>query len=469
MDASAVPYKFAGPWAADATAGYATNPVPATASGAAASQQLGFPPLTATPTGSGGTPPNIADFNGLEFYNTSWLQWVQAGGPIAYDATLSSNIGGYPRGAVLQSAVTFGQFWQSTVDNNTSDPDTGGANWQRLPIGLSGVEPLAIASNTTLTLANWGQLIEVGNGVTVTTPNASAASFGMVISFYFRASNTLTLGSGSFFGGGLAGSTLANPPNGSFLSIVCDGANWLVLSSSPDILGYATQAYVTSAVATETTRAETAEALKANLSGATFTGSVTFDVAIYPEQGLLVGTTSNPIANTTNGCQVLATGSTQIYDASVTPLSLGVGTTGIVQAIYYGATQVGSISTNGTGTAYNVTSDETLKVDDGLIRPDEATAAVMALRPTWFRWKSDVAAESEPGFFAQHVHRAWRWAVSAGRGEPGDSDYQPWQMDAGKFMPLVIVHLQDLERRNAALELHAAALERRLAKLESAA
>jgi hypothetical protein len=237
MDASAVPYKFAGPWAADAATGYVTDPVPATASGATASQQLGFPPLTATPTGSGGTPPNIADFNGLEFYNTSWLQWVQAGGPIAYDATLSSNIGGYPQGAVLQSAATFGQFWQSTVDNNTSDPDTGGANWQRLPIGLSGVKPLLISSNTTLTLANWGQLIEVGNGVTITTPNANSASFGMVLSFYFNSGCALSLGSGSFFGGGLAGSTLSNPPSGSYLSIVCDGANWLVLAASPGILG----------------------------------------------------------------------------------------------------------------------------------------------------------------------------------------------------------------------------------------
>ena len=130
MEASQIPYKFATPWGADATSGYVTAAIPATASGGAASQQLGFPPITAQPTGSGGIPPNIADINGLGLYATLWAQWQQAGGPVIYDATFATAIGGYPKGAIIAAGALVGNSWLCTVDNNTADPDTGGANWE---------------------------------------------------------------------------------------------------------------------------------------------------------------------------------------------------------------------------------------------------------------------------------------------------------------------------------------------------
>lgn len=124
-----IPYKFAQPWAASAASGYSTDPIPATSTGAAAGQDLGFPPITAQPVAAGGVPPNIADFNGLGFYVTAWTQWQQSGAPVFYDSTFSGAIGGYPKGTLLRSAVTANVVWRSTVDDNTSDPDTGGANW----------------------------------------------------------------------------------------------------------------------------------------------------------------------------------------------------------------------------------------------------------------------------------------------------------------------------------------------------
>ena len=50
-----------------------------------------------------------------------------------YDAGFSSENGGYPFGAFLQSANGLG-WWFSTVDDNTSDPDTGGGNWTFVPL-----------------------------------------------------------------------------------------------------------------------------------------------------------------------------------------------------------------------------------------------------------------------------------------------------------------------------------------------
>lgn len=129
MKSSAIPYKFTTPWGLDASApNYITTPIPAVSVGAAAGQDLGFPPITAENPLSGGIPPNINDINGALNYETLWSRWFQAGAPVGYDSAFSSAIGGYPKGAVL-SAASFGAFWISTVDDNTSDPDTGGANW----------------------------------------------------------------------------------------------------------------------------------------------------------------------------------------------------------------------------------------------------------------------------------------------------------------------------------------------------
>ena len=133
MNLSSVPYKFQYVWGQNAASGFVTDPVPATTSAPAASQSLGFPPATAEPTAAGGTPPNINDVNGALFYVTSWTQWLQAGFPVQYDATFQTNIGGYPNTALIGSVAYPGVVWQSTADNNTSDPDTGGANWQQYP------------------------------------------------------------------------------------------------------------------------------------------------------------------------------------------------------------------------------------------------------------------------------------------------------------------------------------------------
>jgi hypothetical protein len=128
MLASSIPYKFSLVWSVNATAGYVGSPIPPTTSGARISQSLGFPPITSFNPGAGGIPPEIADFNAAFQYCSMWNQWQQAGGPIFYDATFSTSIGGYPNAATLAPGAFTG-WWISLADNNTSDPDTGGANW----------------------------------------------------------------------------------------------------------------------------------------------------------------------------------------------------------------------------------------------------------------------------------------------------------------------------------------------------
>jgi hypothetical protein len=156
MEASNIPAKFPIPFGNSAASG-TIRAIPVASQigvqAGAASLTDGFPPVTLLPTGSGGTPPFAQDMNGLLNQSTSWDRWFAAGGPIAYDATFQTEIGGYPSGAVIQSAATPGGFWRSTVDNNTTDPDAGGAGWVvAFSSGLVGSARNLVISVTTASL-----------------------------------------------------------------------------------------------------------------------------------------------------------------------------------------------------------------------------------------------------------------------------------------------------------------------------
>ena len=137
MQDSNTPAKFQAVWA-NAAGGSYINTVPISGTGlpnGAASFQLGFPPDCFVAVTAGGAGPFGKDFNGVLNQLTANAQWLTAGGPLYYDATFSGNIGGYPKGAVLQQASNFGLLWISTTDNNTTDPDTGGAGWVSFLVG----------------------------------------------------------------------------------------------------------------------------------------------------------------------------------------------------------------------------------------------------------------------------------------------------------------------------------------------
>lgn len=133
MLAANVPPKFNIPWANGAGPSF-IRPIPEASqigiTDGAASLTDGWPPLNFLAPGGGGVPPFGQDANGILKQITQWAQWLSAGAPVHWDGTFSTAIGGYPQGAIVMSNVTLGQLWMSLVDNNTTDPDTGGANWQ---------------------------------------------------------------------------------------------------------------------------------------------------------------------------------------------------------------------------------------------------------------------------------------------------------------------------------------------------
>lgn len=93
-----------------------------------ASYPDGFPPLTRISLAAGGVPPSGFDFNGVLYDISNAAKWSATGGHYKYDSAFSSAIGGYPKGAILANTESDG-FWQSITENNTTNPDAGGAGW----------------------------------------------------------------------------------------------------------------------------------------------------------------------------------------------------------------------------------------------------------------------------------------------------------------------------------------------------
>jgi hypothetical protein len=133
MEQSQAPLKIPAPWAHGAGSAYINNPVPTNSQigtkNGAASFYDGFPPNCFIAIAAGGAGPFGADFNGLLNQMTGDIQFQQTGSLYLYDSAFSSNLGGYPKGAMLQAASGPTAGWISLVDNNITDPDTGGAGW----------------------------------------------------------------------------------------------------------------------------------------------------------------------------------------------------------------------------------------------------------------------------------------------------------------------------------------------------
>ena len=134
MQSSNIPSKIPLPFAYAAGSSY-KNTIPVASQigvvNGKASLTDGFPPLTFQAISAGGIPPFGADFNGILNEITAIQQWQNAGGFFPYDSAFSTAVGGYPKGAILQSA-NFAGLWVSTAENNTTNPDTGGAGWTSL-------------------------------------------------------------------------------------------------------------------------------------------------------------------------------------------------------------------------------------------------------------------------------------------------------------------------------------------------
>lgn len=115
-----------------------------------------------------------------------------------------------------------------------------------------------------------------------------------------------------------------------------------------------------------------------------------------------------------------------------------------------GGTAVGSISTTGSATAYNTSSDTRLK--EALTPLTDALATVARLTPLRFLWRA--TGEPGVGFAAQDVHPLVPEAVT---GTPDGAEMM--QMDLSKLVPYLVGACQELAAQVQTLTARLEALE----------
>ena len=194
MLSSSPPSRFSVPFASSAGAPYIrTVPIPSQIGiqGGAASMTDGFVPVNATPIAAGGVPPYEQDFNGLLLQITQNIQWQNAGLAFPFDSTFSTYVGGYPKGAMLASNPV-GTYWISLIDNNSADPDAGGANWLAFdPTGMPSTGDMKVRP-TAEPILGWiaANALTIGNASSGATGRANADTFNLFKWTWNNFSNT---------------------------------------------------------------------------------------------------------------------------------------------------------------------------------------------------------------------------------------------------------------------------------------
>ena len=106
--------------------------------------------------------------------------------------------------------------------------------------------------------------------------------------------------------------------------------------------------------------------------------------------------------------------------------------------------QVGGITTTGSATAYNTSSDQRLK--ENIADADDAGSKIDAIQVRSFDWKAD-GSHQKYGMVAQELQSIAPEAVSA----PEDPD-EMMGVDYSKLVPMLVKEIQSLRNRVAQLE-----------------
>ncbi|HHS9880604.1 TPA: phage tail protein [Klebsiella aerogenes] len=131
-----------------------TNSTSETLSQGLAAMDSGFPPLTRTALSAGGKPPQGQDFNGI--FNDAYtrLQWNCAGMGYPFNASFSTAIAGYPKGALIPSSDFSGQWLNLSNGNNASPESPTGASTGWVPQNSYGITQISGLSGSSVTMSS---------------------------------------------------------------------------------------------------------------------------------------------------------------------------------------------------------------------------------------------------------------------------------------------------------------------------
>lgn len=131
-----------------------TNATSDTLSQGLAAMDSGFPPLTRTALSAGGKPPQGQDFNGIFNDVYTRLQWGGAGMGYPFNASFSTAISGYPKGALIPSSDLTGQWLNLNNGNNTPPESSVGATTGWVPQNNYGITQITGLAGSSVTMSS---------------------------------------------------------------------------------------------------------------------------------------------------------------------------------------------------------------------------------------------------------------------------------------------------------------------------
>jgi hypothetical protein len=134
-------------------------------------------------------------------------------------------------------------------------------------------------------------------------------------------------------------------------------------------------------------------------------------------------------------------------------------------SFYRNGSNVGTVSTTLTNTAYNTSSDERLKTFTGRYSAADAISIIRADPVRTFTW--DTTGDAAIGWGAQTSYVLSPDLASPGVGDLDDINFHPWGIDFSKRVPYLWAALSNALDRVDVLEAEKVALNTRLAAIEA--
>jgi|GEM_PF-3018966 len=233
------------------------------------------------------------------------------------------------------------------------------------------------------------------------------------------------------------------------LSNAVTGTGNMVLSANQTLTGTLTAAIVTASGVISTT--DTTASSSTTTGSGKFAGGIGVAGAAYIG-GVVRFTSGNANLLVLGGTTPGTTSLIECQYSSVLTNGMAMidsytgANTNLVMYIQRNGTQVGGITTTATTTAFNTSSDKTLKTDGQPLDPARVRGIIDRSEIWDFAWKK--TGERGIGVFAQDAYRVFPDAVT-----PSD-ERGGWQVDYSKYMPIVIADAQATHRRLDRIEQH---------------
>lgn len=334
-----------------------------------------------------------------------------------FSKQFASSVGGYTKGSIVVGS-TPGSYWISLVDNNTTDPSEQGSTpvWQDLFHSVSAAIA-TVQSNLNSAVANQAS---INSSVETSLDDKLSISKGGTIHGDLHIGDSKWLYTDTIRTETAPALSVLNGIHASG-DIHVGNRNYLytdyINSQSETNIGILTHA---------TFRAS----MSVSNAGKEFGGNQT--------------DADNPIGGKLDGSYFDGRTLYQ-YSNGTTPTYIGTGTTGSIINLFYGSTQVGAISTNGTSVSYNTTSDYRLKHNVEPVDQNACINIIKRLRPVSFTWKA--TGTEDVGFLAHEVQDVVPNAVL------GEKDGEKSQLlDTKPLIPYLLSVVQNLMTRVEELE-----------------